>query len=1131
MHAQFDTNGKEECTHASVAEKPDSQYCTACGDTSHILLPLADLLKAVASSLQNQTGHAHAVPETAAMAASGHKIEPILERVNENPLPASATQTTFEPENEELPEASEKVRQESPHEPESDEEEEESGNHEQAMAARTCEETETSDEKEDACDRAENDKAGGKPTISSWINVVPFLSRKHDKDKEPDDELDQFSDEPIKPKRFKVWHGLDGIAVMTFGVVLPALILGGMCTAVPKRLTLILLNHPVETIVQLCLLALVPLTNFALWSALRKDDVIFSRRRGIALGSSLVTSLSICAVSLAALWQSSGNLLETEIGTNFESGFTWLAVLSFAAAAAGCYIVRSFQKTCDFASSRRRILTYTLAGSLLTLLTLVGSEAKNWYVRVAERMAVSTNRDERARGLELLRPMFAERDLRMECTDSRAAGLCGLFIPLKSTPQKELYFRLTGRPFSFKDEHNDMSAMPDDYIMRHAVGDKVSGLTLARSEMSASVRPNILTTTVDWTFVLDNASNGPQQARTELSLPQGAVVTEMTEWVNGQKVHGTFTAGKNQQDSSWSSANSSCVTDLGHGRALLRCSEIQAATQLKMAVKMIVPLKPESMLSKDGMETASLVLPKLIATNYSVDDDNAVQIYSPLKIASDFSELKKVSSKRIERLAGTIDGKRLESAEILVTVERPEAKTISVLDRVAVKLKQQDDRRLEEQRRARHGRYAPLPQQLTVIVDGRQGIQNQLDQLSANLNRTRDKHGLRPVIRTVKPLFLTQSIARAKNSAPRHLLIVVDGSESMKQHVSKLKKALTSASIPVNHVDLMIASQDKPQLARKVPLASGLSLLEENNFAGGQNNLKTVIDAAEEAGSAAGGAVLWIHGPQPVSSGQIYITTPYAAHPSLYELPIENGEIDTAEFFKNHSDIGEFVQVSHKSKLDTDIACFFKKWRPDNVDYVVSMSSSSKKPEKVLELKESEGKDLLLLNAHRKCMELLSEHKDGAAARIAVAYGVLTPVSSLVIEPARHSSTAVAYSDGTQSFESTDADAPSLQGATNGTLGPQGADATFVCGVNTAGTVRVNNLANLEALLNILANVCEIGFLVAGIAIAGSGLTPSGRNALGTRIAIGIALAVIGLGMPGCVNWLVASARDANLFS
>ncbi len=42
-------------------------------------------------------------------------------------------------------------------------------------------------------------------------------------------------------------------------------------------------------------------------------------------------------------------------------------------------------------------------------------------------------------------------------------------------------------------------------------------------------------------------------------------------------------------------------------------------------------------------------------------------------------------------------------------------------------------------------------------------------------------------------------------------------------------------------------------------------------------------------------------------------------------------------------------------------------------------------------------------------------------------------------------------------------EAPSLQGATNGTLGPSGGDATYVTGVNTAGVVRSDN--NLDSVM------------------------------------------------------------------
>ena len=111
--------------------------------------------------------------------------------------------------------------------------------------------------------------------------------------------------------------------------------------------------------------------------------------------------------------------------------------------------------------------------------------------------------------------------------------------------------------------------------------------------------------------------------------------------------------------------------------------------------------------------------------------------------------------------------------------------------------------------------------------------------------------------------------------------------------------------------------------------------------------------------------------------------------------------------------------------------------------------------------------------------------------------------------------------------------APSLSGATNGTIGPQGQDATYVTGVNTAGTVRVNNLANLEALLNIIANGLEI----LGIAWGGPTMIfgfmhmAAGTQQAMKKVLFGAAGVTGGLATPGCINWLVASARDANLFS
>lgn len=65
--------------------------------------------------------------------------------------------------------------------------------------------------------------------------------------------------------------------------------------------------------------------------------------------------------------------------------------------------------------------------------------------------------------------------------------------------------------------------------------------------------------------------------------------------------------------------------------------------------------------------------------------------------------------------------------------------------------------------------------------------------------------------------------------------------------------------------------------------------------------------------------------------------------------------------------------------------------------------------------------------------------------------------------------------------------APALMGASNGCIGPQGSDATVISGVNTAATVRENNLANLEALLSMAANIADVLTYAIGVVLLGRG--------------------------------------------
>lgn len=64
---------------------------------------------------------------------------------------------------------------------------------------------------------------------------------------------DGWHDLSIPAKR-RIWQGWEGLAITTFGIALPSLVLAMSAMSMPKRMTLVMLNHPLETIAELLLL-------------------------------------------------------------------------------------------------------------------------------------------------------------------------------------------------------------------------------------------------------------------------------------------------------------------------------------------------------------------------------------------------------------------------------------------------------------------------------------------------------------------------------------------------------------------------------------------------------------------------------------------------------------------------------------------------------------------------------------------------------------------------------------------------------------------------------------------------------------------------------------------------------------
>lgn len=199
----------------------------------------------------------------------------------------------------------------------------------------------------------------------------------------------------------------------------------------------------------------------------------------------------------------------------------------------------------------------------------------------------------------------------------------------------------------------------------------------------------------------------------------------------------------------------------------------------------------------------------------------------------------------------------------------------------------------------------------------------------------------------------------------------------------------------------------------------------------------------------------------------------------------------------------------------------------------VSLSRQNNEPDCRMVTSEAAAHRVSTLWAAGQIKNLLAQGKRSEAENLASVYRIVSPVSGAVVleydsdyqyQGLNRDQYMLAV-DGKNPIPSRfsgfgTGSAPILQGATNGTIGPQGQDAFAVQGINTAGTVRVNNLANLEVLFNILATACNFAFLSAAffIALRGIGKIASGQLRTGVKDEY-IALSLVFFG----TLWLIAS--------
>ncbi|MBN2505717.1 MAG: hypothetical protein JXQ71_03375 [Verrucomicrobia bacterium] len=590
-----------------------------------------------------------------------------------------------------------------------------------------------------------------------------------------------------------------------------------------------------------------------------------------------------------------------------------------------------------------------LAVLALALTVLPATLTRHWAGRVATGSAAQGSR-----ALSWLRRVGQTRVLLADCygaTRWMRESPIDLHLfgkPVSPEQARSVFFRVTGKPFNafpppqLAFTRGGWKLLDDMTWDREqggdAVGSRVKGLTLAASRLDALVESEAALGYVEWVMEFKNTSARPREARAQIALPPGGVVSRLTLWVNGEEREAAF-AGRSDVRQAYQEVairrrrDPVLVTSCGPDRVLMQCFPVPAGGGfIKVRIGITAPLILKSL--ADGV----LPWPYFTERNFSLADDFAHALWAESKAA-------------------------LES--------------------------RRDELKPDPAPSARHALRGHLADRFLGNPASALRIRRPAE--GADVWTAETLHG--GVIR--------QSLVETPASRPERLVVVLDGSRSMEHHFPAVADALrrwpedleVTVLVAADRVRALLESPGPLSAPRRDSLADQVGHLKG---VGGQDNIPALAQALELATGTAQGVVLWIHGSQPVlldspdRLAQVFLWR--GSQTRLLDFQTWPGPNRIAEHLE------EYPAVRPVPRLGTvadDLAGLFPADRaqPSRIEAVRRKTAATG----AAPSEPQASKHLARLWAFEEVRRLTAERSRDAALQLAAHYQLVTPVSGAVV--------------------------------------------------------------------------------------------------------------------------------------
>ncbi len=730
----------------------------------------------------------------------------------------------------------------------------------------------------------------------------------------------------------------DGIFVITFGSILPGIALLGY--GIYSLSSSTAKSNIPEELGKLALLLIVPLFNFYVWSAVRKKYLIRPRLVGVMNGLALGLSVSWMLIWLKLLF----------LHGDVTCKFGWLLLLltsPFLFFAAACLSFDLWRKVEP--SIARITTTYSVLGGLLSMLFVFTPMARAFYVQSTLTDAKYATGIKQTKALATIRALATDEDLLPSRHPVSGFALAELLIPSRGLDDatdraRDLYFKITGTPFaSTADEQAEQSSN---------VGAVVPGLSLAKSQMSGFIDAATLSSSIDWSFTFHNSTSETQEVRAEICLPKKSVVSRATLWIDGSPRDAAVgpTARTRQAYESVVDRKRDplLVTMSAPDRLLIQCFPLTPIDgEMKIRIGFKVPLETAD------TKTCSMQLPALLSSNFG----------QPKRHRFSFS----TKDAPVLGLPGVVVQKNPTGYSLAGVIKATDGKKVSSSLKV---------------QRSTQGEIATS------------------DWYSKNRR------------------YIVQQLKEVATVAPNHLFVVLDQSASLKDDCAQIKKALST--IPSNFQPLVycVKEQDPDEVVKvadTMKQSSGTEAqaetlpksvkeaqnsIEPDAFIGGQDNRSALREALETAAEQPGNAVLWIHGPQPLTqSTKESMPLDLMRSVRLYDLQIGTGQNSILPAVQK-DDVSKRLNcetVPHQDSISKDLSQLMSNWQIGKKRLAVQRKMVAHARQSKVVTDRTISAQSTCLWANEEVSRLIASGHEQDAEDLAVRYQLVTPLTGAVV--------------------------------------------------------------------------------------------------------------------------------------